>query len=152
MISNVPEGYTDGYINLLESRFLIIPSFLVPFSFYAFFCSSADWEWCCREANAKAQRLLRFSQGQESSDIVLQPNGGRVSGKAEHRFSNREARQSSQSPKPGVDGALIDTMETEALGEDFSNTEAIVGTCEDMCSGESLPLVFTSFIQRSCLF
>lgn len=102
-------------------------------------CYSADWKWCCREANAKAQRLLRFSQGQESSDIVSQPNGGRVSGKAEHRFPNREARQLSQSLKPGVDGAQNDTMETEALGEDFSNTEAIVGTCDDMCSGESLP-------------
>ena len=80
---------------------------------------------------------------------MLQPNGGRVSGKAEHRFPNRETRQLSQSP--AVDGAQNDTMETEALGEDFSNAEAIVGTCDDMCSGESRSLVFALFIQ-SCLF
>lgn len=98
-------------------------------------CSSTDWKGCCREANAKAQRLLRFSQGQEISDLVSQPTSGRVSGKAEHRFSQREARQPNQSPKPLVDNAQHDTMETEALGEDFSDTEAIVGTCDDMCSG-----------------
>jgi hypothetical protein len=52
-----------------------------------------------------------------------------------------------QSPKPAVDGAPNDTMETEALGEDFGNAEAIVGTCDDMCSGDSLPLVSTFLIQ-----
>jgi hypothetical protein len=107
-------------------------------------CFSTDWKWCCREANAKAQRLLRFSQGNESSDAVSQPNGGRVSGKAEHRFPSRQVNQS---PKPAVDGAPNDTMETEALGEDFGNAEAIVGTCDDMCSGDSLPLVSTFLIQ-----
>lgn len=93
------------------------------------------WKGCCREANAKAQRLLRFSQGQEIPDSVSQPTTGRVSGKAEHRIPPREARHPSQGPKPSVDNAQHDTMDTEALGEDFSEAEAIVGTCEDMCSG-----------------
>lgn len=87
-----------------------------------------------REATAKAQRLLRFSQGQETPDIVPQPNITRGSGKADHRVPNRESRQLNQSPKPVGDSSQNDTMETDALGEDFNNTEAIVGTCEDMCS------------------
>lgn len=94
-----------------------------------------DWNEWHREANAKAQRLLRFSQGQETSELASQPTIGRVSGKAEHRFPQRESRQPSQVLKPSVDNAQLDTMETEALGEDFSDTEAIVGTCDDMCSG-----------------
>lgn len=57
----------------------------------------------------------------------------------------------SQSPKSAVDGAQNDSMETEALGEDFSNTEAIVGACEDMCSGNCFLLVSVFFIQIACI-
>lgn len=108
------------------------------FIFDILLCFLIKCEVCFREANAKAQRLLRFSQGQEMSDVVSQPTSSRVVGKAEHRFPQRDARQPSQSQKLLVDNSQLETMEAEPLGEDFSDTEAIVGTCEFMCSGKFL--------------
>lgn len=100
-------------------------------------------EWgTFREANAKARRLLRFSEGREreTSDSAAQITGDRF--KADDRLQTREARQLSQlrtdpprTPVSASENGQEDTMEAEGGGDDFNNNEAITGTCNDMCSG-----------------
>lgn len=112
----------------------------------------------CREAQAKARRLLRFAQGGETSDDSLQRSNDRPSGRSEDRLPSREIRQvkvdvrgqlRAEAPRKiqgiSIENALDESMEAEggdAAGDDFSNTEAIVGTCSDMCPGEAFYFAF----------
>jgi hypothetical protein len=105
-----------------------------------------------REEQAKARRLLRFAQAGDKPDSA----SGRLE---EHGVSNRELRQPkgelvvrqtrTEAPRR-PQGKLVDfaahdeAMEMEgpeALGDDFRNVEAIIGTCTDMCPGEFLLLL-----------